>query len=98
MRHLLKRVAHPTPSQHLAALAPFLLPLTETIWGAVPNAPMKVAYPLAVYASVQKHSGWPLAFPWNVAAYDKLRVRSFRVGTLEVMNRSQEPCSSKAGH
>lgn len=41
------------------------------IWGAVPSAAMNIAYPLAVYASVQKHLGQTLAFPGDLAAWEK---------------------------
>ncbi|GAB7350444.1 hypothetical protein MBLNU459_g1050t2 [Dothideomycetes sp. NU459] len=40
------------------------------VLGAVPDAAMNECYPLAVYASVQKHLGRPLTFPGGLAAWE----------------------------
>ena len=47
-----------------------------TIWGAVPGAAMNIAYPLAVYATVQKYMGRKLDFPGDLAAWDKIYEQS----------------------
>ncbi|KAG9521966.1 hypothetical protein KCV07_g3378, partial [Aureobasidium melanogenum] len=44
--------------------------------GAVPNAAMNLAYPLAVYALVQKHLGKPLIFPGDLSCWDTVHVMS----------------------
>ncbi|KAH0365400.1 hypothetical protein KCU65_g6118, partial [Aureobasidium melanogenum] len=44
--------------------------------GAVPNAAMNLAYPLAVYAIVQKHLGKPLVFPGDLECWDTVHVMS----------------------
>ncbi|KAJ5247142.1 hypothetical protein N7468_002125 [Penicillium chermesinum] len=41
------------------------------IIGAVPDAAMNLCYPLAVYATVQKHLGEPLQFPGDPTAWDQ---------------------------
>ncbi|EON64875.1 hypothetical protein W97_04109 [Coniosporium apollinis CBS 100218] len=40
------------------------------ILGAVPDAAMNVCYPLAVYASVCKHMGQPLDFPYDLHSWE----------------------------
>ncbi|KFY76024.1 hypothetical protein V499_04141 [Pseudogymnoascus sp. VKM F-103] len=40
------------------------------ILGAVPDAAMNVCFPLAVYASVRRHLGQPLDFPYDLTAWD----------------------------
>ncbi|KAG9856018.1 hypothetical protein KCU98_g3200, partial [Aureobasidium melanogenum] len=44
--------------------------------GAAPNAAMNLAYPLAVYALVQKHLGKPLIFPGDLTCWDTVHVMS----------------------
>lgn len=40
------------------------------ILGAVPDAAMNLAYPLAVYAVVQKHLGQPLEYPGDMQSWE----------------------------
>ncbi|KIM93846.1 hypothetical protein OIDMADRAFT_45980 [Oidiodendron maius Zn] len=40
------------------------------ILGAVPDAAMNICFPLAVYASVCRHLGQPLDFPYDLTAWD----------------------------
>ena len=40
------------------------------IWGATESAAMTLAYPLAVYASIQHHLGRPLEFPGDISAWE----------------------------
>ncbi|KAG9519282.1 hypothetical protein KCU93_g8129, partial [Aureobasidium melanogenum] len=51
---------------------------TRPSWipGAAPNAAMNLAYPLAVYALVQKHLGKPLVFPGDLDCWDTVHVLS----------------------
>jgi nucleoside-diphosphate-sugar epimerase len=46
------------------------------IWGAVPAAAMNIAYPLGLYASIQKHLGRSLDFPGDIAAWEKILEQS----------------------
>ncbi|OQU95811.1 hypothetical protein CLAIMM_01978 isoform 1 [Cladophialophora immunda] len=46
------------------------------IVGAVKTAAMNIVWPLAVYASVQRHLGGKLAFPGDWAAWDKEQTQS----------------------
>jgi len=43
--------------------------MPSAILGAVPDAAMNVAYPLAVYAAVSKHLGEPLVFTSDLASW-----------------------------
>lgn len=45
---------------------------TRPSWvpGAVPDAAMNLCYPLAVYATVQRHLGKPLEYPVDLAAWE----------------------------
>ncbi|KAF1816336.1 NAD dependent epimerase/dehydratase family protein-like protein [Eremomyces bilateralis CBS 781.70] len=44
--------------------------------GAVPDAAMNIAYPLAVYATVQKHLGRKLEFPSDIISWENAQVNS----------------------
>ncbi|KAL2350176.1 NAD dependent epimerase/dehydratase family protein-like protein [Cryomyces antarcticus] len=46
------------------------------ILGAVPDAAMNVCFPLAVYASVQKHLGKPIEYPSDLTAWEMTQVQS----------------------
>jgi len=46
------------------------------ILGAVPDAAMNVAFPIAVYASVCKHLGTPLEFPGDLKSWETVQVQS----------------------
>lgn len=46
------------------------------IIGAVPDAAMNVAFPLAVYAAVQEYRGGDLVWPSNIAAWEKEQTQS----------------------
>lgn len=55
--------AQPAPSPT------YTIAMPSYILGAVPDAAMNAAYPLAIYAAVCAHLGEPLAFPAGVAAW-----------------------------
>lgn len=51
---------------------------TRPSWvpGAAPDAAMNLVYPLAIYATVQKHLGKPLVFPGDLACWENATVLS----------------------